>query len=113
MPAKFTYNPTGDKVLIIPEIETDRKTDSGLLIPDTAKTAVMKGAIFAAGQGVHAPETGNFIPNYLRKGDYVLFAVGAGMAVEIDTEEGRKEAIIMRENDVLLVVSKSGETASE
>jgi chaperonin GroES len=98
------YDPLEDRVLVIPEKESEQKTDSGLFIPDAVKKDVMRGRVHAIGDGRYAPETGTYIPTILKKGDYVLFGAGQGVEVELRLTDETVAARIMREGDILLLI---------
>src|SRR3989344_9573300 len=78
--------PLGERVLI-KEIETEERkvTESGIIIPDTAKEDrdSKKGKVVAVGPGKH--EDGKLTPMSVKVGDVVLF--GWGDKVKIDGEE--------------------------
>lgn len=100
-------SPLEDRVLVRPFKSTeDEKTEGGLFVPVNVKKDVMRGEVFAAGIGRYAAETGVFMPTMVAKGDIVLFAATQGMDVPIDTENGREEMRIMREGDILILVSR-------
>lgn len=108
------YSPLEDRILVKPIKKTDiEKTDAGIIIPDSAKREVGKGVVVAAGQGRYAPENGAFIPCMLSAGDIVLCGAQdgklRGLPIDIETENGKEEVIIMREGDVLMLISKKSD----
>jgi len=102
------FQPLEDRCLVKPVKETELKTtQGGLYIPTTAKKEVAEGTVVATGPGRYASENGAFIPCMLNKGDKVLYGINQGILIEIDDEDGKKQEVkIMREGDVLLVISK-------
>lgn len=92
--------PLHDRVLV-KRVEEEDKTAGGLYIPDTAKEKPIRGEVVAVGAGkrdkdgaVHALD--------VKAGDRVLFSKYSGTEVKLDGEEH----LIMREDDILAVVSK-------
>lgn len=106
--SKFSsFSPLEDRCLIRPiKSVTEEKTDSGIVIPETVKKDVLEGEVVAIGQGKYAPENGVFIPTVLAKGDFVLFGASQGLPIMIDSETGKEEVLIMREGDILMLISK-------
>ena len=90
--------PLGDRVLVkrVPEEE---KTESGIIIPDSAKEKAQTGAVIAVGPGSR-DISGNTIPMAVRVGDTVYFGKYTG------TEAG-KEYLIMKEDEILGVVENN------
>ena len=94
--------PLADRVVVEP-LEEDVQTFAGgqLVLPDTAKEKPMEGKILAVGPGAR-DDQGERKPLDVKVGDRVLFAKYAGTEVKIDGEEH----IIMREDDILGVITK-------
>jgi len=90
--------PLGDRVVIEP-IAKEETTASGIVLPETAKEKPQEGKVVAVGSG-HLKD-GERVPLELKEGDRVIFSKYAGTEVKI---EG-KEYLIMREGDVLAVLS--------
>ncbi len=90
--------PLGDRV-VIEAIAEEKTTASGIVLPDTAKEKPQEGKIVAVGSGTL--KDGERIPLEVKEGDRVLFSKYAGTEVKF---EG-KELLIMRENDILAVLS--------
>jgi chaperonin GroES len=83
---KIHIVPVGDKVLIKPEPETDQKTASGIIIPDTAqKEDRQKGVVMAVGGGEF--RDGQLVPLYVKVGDTVLFRAGEWDKEKINDED--------------------------
>jgi len=91
--------PLNDRVLV-KRLEMEEKTAGGIYIPDSAKEKPMKGEIVAAGPG-KIDDNGKRVKMTVKNGDMVLFAKYAGMEVNIDDDE----ILVMREEDILAVVS--------
>ncbi len=89
--------PLSDRVLVQPE-EAEEKTDSGIIIPDTAKEKPQQGKVVAVGPG--KVEDGSKIEMSVSEGDLVLYGKYAGTEITLDGEE----YMIMRESDILGII---------
>ncbi len=92
--------PLQDRV-IIKRIEEESKTAGGLYIPDTAKEKPQQGKVLAVGPG-KVLDSGARLEMTVKDGDLVLFGKYSGSEVKIDGEE----VLIMREDDILGIISK-------
>jgi chaperonin GroES len=92
--------PLHDRV-IVRRMEEERKTASGIVIPDTAAEKPDQGEIIAVGPGKR-DESGKLIVMDVRPGDRVLFGKYAGQTVKVEGEE----LLVMREEDIMGVVEK-------
>jgi chaperonin GroES len=90
--------PLHDRV-IVKRLEEERKTASGIVIPDTAAEKPDQGEIIAVGGG-KVQEDGKVRPLELKKGDRVLFGKYSGQTVKVDGEE----LLVMREEDIMGVI---------
>jgi chaperonin GroES len=90
--------PLGDRI-IIELVETEEKTASGIVLPDTAKEKPQEGRVVAAGTG-RVLENGERVALEVAAGDTIIFSKYAGTEVKY---EG-KEYLILRENDILAIV---------
>ena len=95
--AKSKIKPLSDRVLIQPA-PAEEKTESGIIIPDSAKEKPQEGTVVAAGPG--KVENGNKIEMSVSEGDKVLYGKYSGTEVTLDGEE----YLIMRESDILGIV---------
>ncbi|MFU0789190.1 co-chaperone GroES [Cerasibacillus sp. JNUCC 74] len=91
--------PLGDRV-VIELVEQEEKTASGIVLPDSAKEKPQEGKVVAVGSG-RVTENGEKIALEVKEGDRIIFSKFAGTEVKY---EG-KEYLILRENDILAVVS--------
>lgn len=91
----MNIKPLADRVLIEPAA-AEEKTIGGIIIPDTAKEKPLQGIVVAAGNGTKDEEM------ILKEGDRVLYGKYAGNELEFDG----KKYLIMRQSDVLAVVSE-------
>jgi chaperonin GroES len=90
--------PLHDRV-IVKRLEEERKTASGIVIPDAAAEKPDQGEILAVGSG-KVLDNGNVRPLEVKVGDRVLFGKYSGQAVKVDGEE----LLVMREEDIMGVV---------
>lgn len=94
----MAYRPLGDRLLVRPK-ESEEKTKSGIVLPDSAKEKPQEGSVLATGDGAR-DEDGKKIPMEVKKGDVVLYSKYAGTEVKIDGIEH----LIIKESDVLAIV---------
>lgn len=94
--------PLDDRV-IVQLSGTEKMTPGGLYIPDTVAdtSGNLEGFIVAVGRG-HQNKKGHVRPMDVRVGDRVVFSEYAGSKIKIQNED----LIILREGDILGVVSK-------
>ncbi|GHU04289.1 10 kDa chaperonin [Betaproteobacteria bacterium] len=90
--------PLHDRV-IVKRLEEERKTASGIVIPDNAAEKPDQGQVLAVGPGKR-DENGKHIAVDLKVGDRILFGKYAGQTVKVDGEE----LLVMREEDIMGVV---------
>ena len=90
--------PLHDRV-IVKRMEEERKTASGIVIPDTAAEKPDQGEVVAVGPGKR-DDSGKLIAMDLKVGDRVLFGKYAGQTVKVEGEE----LLVMREEDIMGVV---------
>jgi chaperonin GroES len=90
--------PLHDRV-IVKRLEEERKTASGIVIPDTAAEKPDQGEVMAVGPGKR-DENGKHIALDVKVGDKVLFGKYAGQTVKVQGEE----LLVMREEDIMGVV---------
>ena len=91
----MNFKPLHDRVLI-QRVESEEKTASGIIIPDTAQEKPMQGKVVAAGSGAK-DESGKISPLDVKKGDSVLFGKWAGTEIKIDGTD----YLIMKESDIM------------
>ena len=91
--------PLHDRV-IVRRIEDERKTASGIVIPDTAAEKPDQGEIIAVGNG-KLLEDGKLRGLDVKVGDRVLFGKYSGQSVKVQGEE----LLVMREEDIMGVVT--------
>ena len=95
--------PLGDR-LIVQAVEEEETTQSGIVLPDTAKEKPQKGKVLAVGDGKLSEETGKRVPLDVSEGDEVLYSKYGGTEITIDGED----LLVLRESDVLAKVATKG-----
>ena len=88
--------PLHDRV-VVRRLEEERKTASGIVIPDTAAEKPDQGEVIAIGNG-KILEDGKTRPLDVKVGDRVLFGKYSGQTVK------GEEFLVMREEDIMGVV---------
>ncbi len=95
----MALRPLQDRV-IIKRLDNERKTASGIVIPDSAAEKPDQGEVVAVGPGKKT-EDGKVVAVDLKVGDKVLFGKYAGQSVKVDGEE----LLVIREEEILAVIS--------
>ena len=96
----MTFRPLHDRVLVR-RVEAEEKTAGGIIIPETAKEKPQEGEVVSVGTGARADD-GTITPLDVKAGDKILFGKWSGTEVTIDG----KELIIMKESDILGIITK-------
>ncbi len=97
--------PLGDR-LIVEVLEEEEVTDTGIVLPDTAKEKPQRGRVLAVGPGSRN-EDGEYVAMDLAEGDEIIFSKYGGTEVRLGTDE----YLILRESDVLAKVVGTREPA--
>ncbi len=95
-----TVKPLEDRILIKP-LDPEKKTASGIFLPESAKERPMQGKVVALGPGKLLDNGKRSAPT-IKVGDTVVFAKYAGTEVEIKTVKH----LIVRESDLLGLLEK-------
>ncbi len=101
----MNFRPLGDRVLV-KRVDEEEKTRGGIIIPDTAKEKPQEGEVIAVGEGKYKDD-GTRQTLDVQVGDRVLFGKYSGSEIKLDGEE----FLIMREDDILGIISRAGATA--
>lgn len=91
--------PLGDRIVVKPKDEDEMTTQSGLVIPDTAKEKPQLGEVLAAGPGDF--QDGERIPMDVSVGDLVFYSKYGGTEIKYEGEE----YLILSARDVLAVLA--------
>ncbi|HEY8463567.1 MAG TPA: co-chaperone GroES [Bacillota bacterium] len=94
----MNIKPLGERV-VVKVLESEEKTKSGIVLPDTAKEKPQMGKVLAVGSG-KLLDNGQKVPLEVKVGEKVLFAKYAGTEVKLDGEE----YMVLKENDILAVL---------
>jgi chaperonin GroES len=76
--------PLGDRV-VLKRQEAEEKTQSGIILPDSAKEKPQAAVVIAVGPGKE--EDGKLITMQVSVGDKVIYSKYAGTEVKVDDEE--------------------------
>jgi len=90
--------PLHDRV-IVKRVEEEKKTASGIVIPDSATEKPDQGEVISVGSG-KILDDGKVRPMAVKAGDRVLFGKYSGQTVKVDGNE----LLVMREEDIMGVV---------
>ena len=90
--------PLKDKVLV-ERTQEEKKTASGIIIPDSATEKPSKGTVVAVGKG-KVDANGAIVAMEVKVGDTVLFGQYAGNEVKV----GDKTLLIMGEDEITAVI---------
>jgi chaperonin GroES len=92
--------PLADRVLVKPLNEADKKSPSGIIIPDTvSKEKPEQGIVIAVGEGKR-DDSGKLVPIHVKVGDKILFSKYGFDEVKFDDEE----YFILREDSILAIL---------
>ena len=94
----MALRPLHDRV-IVKRLDNERKTASGIVIPDSAAENPDQGEVLAVGPGKKTEE-GKILPPDVKVGDKVLFGKYAGQSVKVDGDE----VLVIREEEILAVI---------
>jgi len=97
------FKPLGDRVLIKPESLGEKKTQSGLILTDSAQRgARVYGEVVSVGTGIFS-QTGNKIPMTVQEGDVIMYEHDmAGSPIDINGEK----YLLFHEHQLLGIVKK-------
>lgn len=96
-----TIKPLEDRVLIQAN-SYENVTESGLVIPDSAKEKPLEGTVISVGPGRWDSESQKYIPLDVKEGDTVLYSKYGGTEIKYNGEE----YLILSSRDLLAVVEK-------
>jgi chaperonin GroES len=97
----MALRPLHDRILVERIEEDAEQKIGGIIIPDSAKEKPQQGKVIAVGAG-KADKDGKRIPLDVKDGDTILFGKYSGQEIKVDGNE----YLIMREDEVLAVVTK-------
>ena len=94
--------PVHDKIVIkLKEQEVEKRTESGLILPDTAtQGGLLEAEVIATGDGIYS-HTGDIIPIVVKEGDKIVVSKNhGGQEYKLNGEE----LLIMSQNEVLSIL---------
>ena len=94
----MNIRPLHDRV-IVKRLEEERKTASGIVLPDSATEKPDQGEVIAVGNG-KILDDGKTRPLDVKKGDKILYGKYSGQSVKVDDIE----YLVMREEDIMGIV---------
>ena len=96
----MNFKPLHDRIAIKPQ-EAEEKTSGGIIIPDTAQEKPMQGEVVAVGSGARNQD-GNIVPLEIKVGDIIMYGKWGSTDIRI----GMDDLVIMKESDVIGIVTK-------
>ena len=97
----FNLDLKGNRIAVQVE-KKENKTESGIIIPDSAKDLPNRANVVATGPGIFSPQLGKHVEIDVQVGDTILFTKYAGSEIEIDKEK----YLIIKEPDVIATFKK-------
>jgi chaperonin GroES len=94
--------------IAVKRIEEQETMRSGIIIPDSAQEKPQEAEVVAVGHGKRL-EDGKLVPLDVKVGDRILFGKYSGNEIRVDGEE----YLIMREDDVLGILSAAPKSAKQ
>lgn len=92
--------PLADRVVVQVEKESEKKTASGIILPDTmSKEKPMMGSVIAVGPG--RVDDGQRVAPEVKVGDTIIFSKYSPTEVKIDEQD----YLILSESDILAIVA--------
>ena len=91
----MAIRPLDDRVVVEP-LEAEKKTQGGIVLPDSAKEKPTKGKVIFVGEG-KLLDSGKRAEMLVKKGDKVLYGKYAGTEISVSG----KDYLILKENDIL------------
>ncbi|WP_100330112.1 co-chaperone GroES [Bacillus xiapuensis] len=92
--------PLGDRV-VIELVESEEKTASGIVLPDSAKEKPQEGKVVAVGTG-RVLDSGERVAPEVAVGDRIIFSKYAGTEVKYQGNE----YLLLRESDILAIIGE-------
>jgi chaperonin GroES len=95
----MNIRPLGERV-VIKALASEEITQSGIVLPDTAKEKPQEGEVVAVGSG-RALDAGGYAPLEVKVGDRVIFSKYAGTEIK---QNGEDYLILNGERDILAII---------
>ena len=97
----MNLKPLGDRIVVKPKEESEARTASGLVIPDTAKEKPQLGEVLAVGPGNWNEDGDERIPLDVSVGDLVFYSKYGGTEVKVEGVD----YLVLSSRDVLAVLA--------
>jgi len=94
----MNIKPLEDRVLI-QRVETEERTEGGIIVPDSAKEKPQEGIVRATGPG-KTNDAGERVELEVSEGDKVLFGKYSGTEITVKGEEH----LMLRESELLAII---------
>lgn len=95
----MNFRPLHDRVLV-KRVESEEKTASGIIIPDTAKEKPLEGEVIAVGPGLRQ-DNGTLTPLDVKAGDRILFGKWSGTEIKLNNQD----FLVMKESDIMGILT--------
>ncbi len=89
--------------ILVEQMESPDVSEGGIILPGTSKVKQAWATVLLTGPEVEGIETH----------DRIAFADFSGVNVELDTDDGKKEYLILSQDDVLLVLREEEQGLNE
>lgn len=96
----MNIRPLQDRV-ILKQLDAEKISKGGIIIPDSAKEKPQEGEVLAVGNG-RTLDNGTLVKPECTVGDHVLFSKYIGSEVTVDGEK----VMIVRADDIMGIVEK-------
>lgn len=94
----MNIRPLHDRV-IVRQLEEEKTTTSGLIIPDSATEKPSEGVIIAVGNG-RKNDNGDVVALDVKVNDKILFTKFSGTEIKVEDEA----LLVMNENDIVAII---------
>jgi len=91
----------GDRILVLPD-EAQKKTEGGILLPDTAVDRPRTGKVVASGPGEYNPHTSGYAAMSCKVGDRVMYTIYSKADVKVEGYD--RDLVLMRQTEVIGVI---------
>ena len=91
--------PLGERV-VLKQQEAEEKTQSGIILPDSAKEKPQTAVVIAVGSG--SEKNGKKTEMQVKEGDRVIYSQYSGTDVKLEDEE----YIIVNQSDIIAIVEQ-------
>ncbi len=97
--------------LLVRQMKSPDMSEGGIILPTQSKVKEAWGTILQMGPDVDKPDANGV--GGIKEHDRIAFADFSGVEVELDTDEGKEEFLILSQDDVLLVLREEAQGLNE